>query len=741
MTFLNPLVLIGLVAAAVPILLHLFNLRRLEKIDFSTLKFLKELQKTKIRRLKLRQLLLLFLRTLLIVLIVTAFSRPTLKTSYFGGTNARARTTAIMIIDNSYTMTSLDGEGQLLKQAKEAALGVLRFMKDGDEVFVVKSSDVGLSTSVAANTGLRDFAVIGAEIRGIEPSYAHETIEDALHYAAKLLPFSKNLNKEVYVFSDFKIGSLSDRLRNVEQKYVFPKVARLFFFPLGKNARENLGIESVKIENALFGVGNPLNVKARVRNWGTQEQKNDVVSIYLNGTRVAQKALDIQAQNWAETEFTITPTSTGYQDGMVELQDDDLDFDNHRPFAVYIPEQLKILLVGNTADLHYIRLALSAQPLQGESIIKLSNVLSDRLSTNEIEAADVIIVANVKELSSAQQTQIRSFVESGGGVIYFPGSQTDSSSFQSAWARTLKVPPISSVVKLRNQPGQSSSGLDFDKIDYRHPIFQGMFAEEQLQRTFSRTPSEEPRHRVESPTIYSHIQYQSDIQSVPIITLSDGSPFILEQRVKKGAVILFSVSATTDWSDFPLKGLFVPLIHSSVTYAAQQHSTPLEFTVGEEADLSLRNVGLSKVIVQNPGNVDIASDIVSSDGGSTLHFRGTSLPGIYAVKSGNSLLKQFVVNLDPDESNTVRANNKEIETMLQRLGISITALETINQKSDIQKTIVQSRVGVELWKYFVVAALLIGLIESLVARTSKKESKPDGYGSTTISNTTPHSNG
>jgi hypothetical protein len=79
LTFLNPFVLFGLAAAAIPILLHVFNLRKLQTIEFSTLSFLKELQKTKIRRLKLRQLLLLFLRTLLVILIVLAFSRPTMK--------------------------------------------------------------------------------------------------------------------------------------------------------------------------------------------------------------------------------------------------------------------------------------------------------------------------------------------------------------------------------------------------------------------------------------------------------------------------------------------------------------------------------------------------------------------------------------------------------------------------------------------------------------------------------------
>jgi uncharacterized membrane protein len=79
MTFLNPAILIGLAAASIPILIHLLNLRKLKKIEFSTLNFLKELQKNKIRRVRLKQWLLLALRVLIILMIVTAFARPTLE--------------------------------------------------------------------------------------------------------------------------------------------------------------------------------------------------------------------------------------------------------------------------------------------------------------------------------------------------------------------------------------------------------------------------------------------------------------------------------------------------------------------------------------------------------------------------------------------------------------------------------------------------------------------------------------
>jgi uncharacterized membrane protein len=108
MTFLNPAILIGLTAASIPVIIHLLNLRKLKKIEFSSLSFLKELQKNKIRRVKLKQLLLLALRVLIILLIVTAFARPTLEGVNIGGTTSAAKTTALFILDDSFSMSVVD---------------------------------------------------------------------------------------------------------------------------------------------------------------------------------------------------------------------------------------------------------------------------------------------------------------------------------------------------------------------------------------------------------------------------------------------------------------------------------------------------------------------------------------------------------------------------------------------------------------------------------------------------------
>lgn len=133
MIFLNPAVLFGLLTATIPVLIHFFNLRKLKRIEFSTLVFLKELQKNKIRKIKLKQWLLLALRVFLILFLVTAFARPTLKGTAIGGTTSAAKTTAVFILDNTPSMSIVDVKGSYFNQAKAVQRLLLSQLQEGDD--------------------------------------------------------------------------------------------------------------------------------------------------------------------------------------------------------------------------------------------------------------------------------------------------------------------------------------------------------------------------------------------------------------------------------------------------------------------------------------------------------------------------------------------------------------------------------------------------------------------------------
>jgi hypothetical protein len=723
MTFLNPLALFGLLAAAIPILLHLLNLRKLRTIEFSTLSFLKELQKTSIRRLKLRQLLLLILRTLLVLLIVFAFSRPTLRGSFVGNVGTHARTTAVFIVDDSYSMTISDEKGELLKQAQLAARNIVHLFTDGDEVFLLPLSSLS-SAGTPEDRPIRDFSLLIRDIDEIKPSAKLHTLEEGMRVAARLLAGAHNFNKEVYVFSDFQQGTLnSDAVASATKEKLFPPEARLFLVPLGKRGLQNFGIESVTIPSSIFERDKPFTVQARVGNYSDHDVKDHVVSVFLNGTRVAERSVDIPKHSDLSLEFSVSANSTGFIDGFIEIEDDDIQYDNRRYFALQIPERVRALLVGTASDLRFPRLALSTRTSASESALIVGEVAPDKLSSVDIKRADVIVLCTSQGLSAAQISELSAFVKSGGGLALFPGLQIDPAAFNSLMAAGLSIPTLAAVDRPTKPVTESESFLEFDKVELQHPLFEGMFEskKDQSPKAISQSTSVQ---RVESPRIQTSARFALTPQSNSIITLTNGAPFLEEQRLGSGRVLLYAVPPTTDWSDFPLKGIFVPLLHRTVLYLANQRARAEEALPGAEVVIRSSNAAGGTWTIRNPEKVDLVATPIPQAFQQTVRFDATDQPGIYSVSAKEGILQKFVVNMDPRESQTSKATGAEIGTLLQRLGIEQSAVRESNNAETIEHTVLESRLGVELWKYLLILALTVAITELLVARSSKQDITP-----------------
>jgi hypothetical protein len=723
MTFLNPLALFGLLAAAIPILLHLLNLRKLRTIEFSTLSFLKELQKTSIRRLKLRQLLLLILRTLLVLLIVLAFSRPTLRGSLIGNIGSHARTTAVFVIDDSYSMTVSDEQGELLKQAQQAARNVVHLLKEGDEAFLLPLSSLSGSGSSGA---IRDFGLMRRNIDEIRQTAKLRSVEEGLRVAARLLAEAHNFNKEVYVFSDFQRGVLSsDPAVLAAKEKLFPPEVRFFFVPVGKRGLQNFGIESVTIPSSIFERDKPFTIQARVGNYSDNDIQDHVVSVFLKGTRVAERSIDIPKHSDLTVEFSVAANSTGYIEGFVEIEDDDFQYDNRRYFVLQIPERVRALLVGTPGDLRYPRLALSTRTSTSESALVLDEVAPDRLSSVEIKHADVIVLCTSQGLSTAQISELSAFVKSGGGLALFPGTQIDPAAFNSLMGVGLTVPSLAAINRPSKPLAESESFLEFDKVELQHPLFEGMFksGKDQSAKGSSRSGTTAAQ-RVESPRIRTSARFTLGPQSNPIITLTNGAPFLVEQRLGSGRVLLYAVPPTTDWSDFPLKGIFVPLLHRSVLYLARQQARAEEALPGAEVVIRSSVATGGTWTIRNPEKVDLIATPTPLAFQRTYRFDATDQPGVYKVLAKEGTLQEFVVNLDPRESRTQKATSAEIDALLRRLGIEKSSVRESNQAETIERAVLESRFGVELWKYLLILALAVAVIELFVARSSKQDIIP-----------------
>lgn len=721
MTFLNPLFLFGLLAASIPIIIHLLNLRKLKVIEFSSLQFLKELQKTKMRRVKIRQWLLLALRTLLIIAVVMAFSRPALRGSLAGfplGGSTHARTTLVLLVDDSPSMTVRNERGEFFAQAKEAASHILDLMKDGDEAYLIKLSEVRRSNEW---TPAHAAAPLKKSLEQLACSQQTAPFRDALGVAAKLLSESKNFNQEVYLITDAQATQFKSALDSTD---LFDDVVKLFLADVRTgttNDIENAGIVSAEITSKLITYGKPVTLEASVRNAGPSAIRNSVVSVYLDGARVVQHSIDAGAHSSANTRLSISPKRRGILHGYLHLEDDAFELDNTRYFALNVPNSIRVLSVGDT------RLASLALTLDKDSgaagLFSVDQIPESQLSSRDLNKYDVVMLAGVKDFSGPEAERIGQFVSAGGGLLMFAGKEMDLSNYNSVLFPKLGIPPAQpSPPSATTADPATRSFLSFAKVEFEHPLIAGLFEQQSAKKT---NPT------IESPKVYTAIVPQTGARGNSIISLSNGTSFLTEYRRGAGRVLLFSVEAGMTWSDFPLKGLFVPLLYRSGLYLAQNQTVP-SFIVGDEMKVSVRlrnRTDKDSYVLRSPSGIDerIVPQFTSSTGMATFTSPNSSEAGIYELRktSGSKdgeLLQALAVNIAPEETDLQHASDAEMNNFFGRVGLLPAQVKKVVVSENIDAAILESRFGVELWKYFIGLALLFAVAEMALGRESKDAS-------------------
>ncbi len=710
MTFLNPFVLFGLAAAAIPILIHLFNIRKLRVIEFSTLTFLKELNRNKIRKIKIRQWLLLALRTLLIVLIILAFSRPALQGT-FGSAGSRAASTLVILFDNSASMQLHNGKGSFLLQGQRRAEEIISTMQEQDELYFLRLSDVPQATT---EEPIRDARAGLSLIRDTEISTRFRTIDDGMRLASRLFQQSKNFNKELFIITDGQSASLAaDDRKTVEPEKLFPPDIKVFYSSLSDRQAENTSIEHAFVPPTLLQTGKPFTLNVLVKNHGTVTIQNRLVTVTLNGTKVMQKSVSLNAGENKTIDFLLTPYRSGFLSGYAELEDDGFEQDNRYYFTMVIPASMNISLVSpEERYARYIQTALNtARDMNTASPVNITTIAPAQITTTVLSNSDVLIFSGVKELPQSQAEIVRRYLLNGGSILFFPSA--DSAVAPYHYMSQLGVNSLSIF----------RSRLTFDKVDLQFPIFRGMF-EKQLQ---------DSKTKVESPEIFSSLNAASDIGLRSIITMSNGKPFLWQRLIGSGTLLGVAVPATEDWSDFPLKGFFVPFLYQSALYLASPVNAGGEqkYWAGERLEFSSdimkkkSNSAHSALWLFDPERRNVPMTLygrTTSEGISKTMFsvEQADFPGIYFGVDKSDTLLALALNTRREESATTLSGPSDVEALANRVGISPASLTPLNSESDLVQTISESRFGIELWKYFLLAAAFVALIEMVIAREPKQ---------------------
>lgn len=688
MIFLNPAILIGLLAASIPIIIHLFNIRKLKTIEFSTLDFLKELQKNKIRKIKIKQWILLALRTLIILLLITGFARPTLEGVAIGGTSSAAKTSSVFIIDDTFSMSVVDGNGSYLNQAKQYAKELLEQMGEGDEAAIVTVSNPSKEIYL-----LNNINQIKNEIEEITLSYKSGTLHEAVVNAARILSMSNNFNKEIFLFTDFQKNSIEKGGLSDLSELLNDKI-RLFVMDFSGKEVYNISVDNFYSETKIFEISKPIILKSVITNRTKQTASNVVVSLFLNGERFSQQSVTISGGESSTVDFEVNINQKGFNELFIEIEDDEILFDNKRYLTIYIPEKINILLLTeNEKDFRFIELALKLN--EESEVFEITKRNLNQINSVDFKRYDAVFLSGILN----DVSKITNFANDGGGLFVFPASIVDINK-TNEFNNKLGIPLVQEFVS--KQPEQS---VVFNTISFEHPIYENIF-------------NDRRKRNIESPEFYKYFRISTDYRAKNIITLFDNSVFISEVNKGKGKILISSSLPILEWNSFPLKSFFVPFITKSAFYLSAKERNEIHYKVGDKIELRREEYSVPQVNILMPGNRNEVINFQENE--NSILFENTIEAGNYIITENDKIKNILSVNHDKNESIEGYENMNSFEEYLDKISFKGKLFE-LKRGEEITTQVIQARYGSELWKWFIIFAIIIAAIEMLIARNTKKE--------------------
>ena len=673
------------------------------------------------RRVKIKEYLLLLIRSLIVLLVVSAFARPAIRGGFASKVGAHAKTSVVILLDNSYSMRYETKDGSLFDLAKKKAQKIINQLKEGDEASLILFAQ---EPDLTKEKPTYDFKNLLNSLNESLPSYQVTDVGQALKKAFEILEQSKNLNKEIYLISDMdksgwsygSWGYFTDKSLPSKES----QKAKLYLLDVSPEKKENLSIEKIEFGNQLIEKGKPFQIKATLANFTSQPVKSLLVGLYLDGRRVSQTDIDIERGGKATVEFVQTVEDAGIHTGFFEITDDNLLIDNRRFFTFKIPEKIEVLLVGeHQRDTYYLKLALNPQP---ESDVHMMVSEADRNSLAGIDLSKykVIIFSNLSRLSDVELTNLERFVKGGGGVLFILGSSIDPEFYtQQILKRFFNLDSELPLTPTKNVGGFFS----LEKIDWDHPIFQ---VYQNVVGSDQREGS--PKERDKLPQIkFSSIFELPQSKNVKVISRFNlGKPALIENDMGSGKVLLFATSLEEEESDLVIHPFFVPFVNRTVEYLASDLSQLAEdFLVGSKIQReldpalidSLRSLqGENQIELVDPENLETSLLPIIQKEKLIVKIFDTDKPGIYEIKTKEGVVDRFAVNIDPKDSDPQKIEKSEIQKKLEGL-----TLFYINPNDDIEKAITESRYGKELWKPFLWIAFGLLALEMFLAKSRKKD--------------------
>ena len=680
MQFLNPGFLWALLALAIPVVVHLFNLQRTEKVVFANNRMLQSIIRETSKARNLRHLLLLVLRLLAMASIIIAFAQPVFSDK--SGKQVQGISAVCTYLDDSPSMSLPDDGGTALDRGIAFA-GSIPGKSGNIGWFKLMTNSQGHSRhSWTSAAGFRD------QVLEVQKNPASGNFQTNLNRAYRQFSLRNGQErKQLFLISDFQKSQFSEGM----QVKLDSSVDHIFV-PVGHKDVFNVWIDSAwKAINSVEN-GNRTEIRFRVKTSGIPQARQTRVQLFEGNNLLAGKPLEIKPGQDLISSLSFKSVGNGIR-YRLEIDDIGNPSDNSFYFTIKPRSPLKILVLGQNRNQVLNNLFSSS------SDFRFFETSAGNPHYAAIESCDLLILNQVKEISQALGSRIKETLENGKAVAILPASDIEND---------LQLPGIpDAVFPIAAVPVKAVPESKILQPAGDNSFFKGTFVEQ------GRNPG------LPSSTQILNL----DKNGFPLLRYESGKVFLSKLNVGAGNLYVFAGDASDKNNSFHRHPLMLASFFR-MAHLAQKDGSEKLFESRSQDRVFLRqdsalSGGEGQVELVN-GNLKIMAGLGHS--GKDLFVQADCknlAEGFWDVMKAGQNIGTFAINRHPEESIPEFYGAEELKTILpNKPWIKIQEIGS-NESAEHLRAGMDS--GNSLWKYLLAFGILCLIAEAIFIRMSAKQ--------------------
>lgn len=642
MHFKNPEILYFLLVLVIPILVHLFQLRRFKKEYFTNVRFLKELSIQTRKSSKIKKWLLLTSRLLLLTSLIIAFAQP-----YFIAKDSKNISNDLYIVlDNSYSMQAKGNKGELLKRTVQE---LLENIPENQNFSLITNDKTFWNTNIKT---------IQKEVKNITYSALPFQIESAM---AKIKSRKSKTNKDIIIISD-ALGLKPNQLKSINNKF------QNYFIIPEIEEKNNIAIDSVYLNQTLNDF---YEISVNLKTYG--KQINTIpIGLYNNNKLIAKTIVKFEKEK-TTINFTIPRKDFN---GFVSINDASLKFDNIYYFTITKTEKINVTSIGKSEKSEFLN-----RIYNNEEFNYLNSTI-DKLDYNTIDKQDAIILNELENLPQTLVTNLKSFVEKGGNLVFIP-------SVESKIQETNRF--FETIGQIQYGNTQNSTKL-ITKIAFEHPLFESVFEDKITNFQYPNT-----KQSFELKTV-----------NPPILSYENQSCFLTSIQKQGSNVYVFAAPINKINSNFQNSPLIVPIFYNMAQKS--QSNGVNAITIGKTQPFLVEtSLSMDEILELKNENEKFIPTQIKLNKKVKLEFNDYPIfAGNFGIYKKEELVRNISFNYDRSESNINQSKTNLLSDY-----------KVFKSLDSVFNNLLSDRSNNEIWKIFVILTLLFLFLEVLIQKIIK----------------------